>query len=150
MEYLMVQSKKQLAPATTTENVTAQEKIFDEQLLERLHNTVNGSQTSNAALEIVLNMNDELVLETEKLRSREPETITKEIEVIKNVAISLEKNQFVCTLPEPEATKLRKCRKFMIQDGRIKPNAEPNEMIPMFVNYYLDNKYDHVLNPFFR
>lgn len=157
MEYIIEQAIKNqnnTAPASKEIAPVAVESLFNIENLNRLKTSIKADENVNfnTALEIVLNMNDELVKENEILNHREPQIITetKEVEVIKTVPIALEKNQFICTLPDAEATKLRKCRKFMIQDGRIKQNAEPNEMMPMFINYYLDSKYDHVLNPFFR
>jgi antitoxin component of RelBE/YafQ-DinJ toxin-antitoxin module len=146
LSFIIAQANK---PAP--EPVTVTEKVFsDDELLylkSMVQDDVAEISSPNEHLIYVITELLQLRSKVLLLENRPPETITVEKEVQVQVPIALQKNQFIVTLPDQEANDLRKCRPFMVKDGRITAKTEPSDMVTLFVRTFLDAKYDHVLNP---
>jgi antitoxin component of RelBE/YafQ-DinJ toxin-antitoxin module len=154
LSYILAQANK-----PTPEPVTITEKVFSDETIKRLLDVVSTFVTidtttlknENDCLNALLNQYDNVVLANLELFNRQPETITKEVEIIKEVPVVLEPTQFICDLPTDLTAKMRKVRPFMKKANVIaSETANPTEIVTVALNYYLNNKWEHILNPAFR
>lgn len=88
-------------------------------------------------------------IEVEKEVIKEVEVI-KEIEVTKEVPVILSPDQVIIRFDENTKEYSRKSRPFLKRDGIITsddPGEALSQMVNRSVNYFLKNKYDHIINP---
>lgn len=74
----------------------------------------------------------------------------KEVTVEVKVPIELLKNQFLIQFEDETVLKARKCRSFMKSDKKLTQSDDLSQLVNIAVKYYLENEYNHVLNPILR
>ena len=128
---------------TETPDKTAELQAEIERLQAENKSITDANRLNTEEIQNLQHRCHELQTDNVELINREPE----KIEVTKEVPIDLEGNQFIADLTAENFNKARKCRKYFMADQKLMHEDEyANQLINTAVPYYLNRKYDHILD----